>query len=779
MNVLALRNRSGHRALVVATLVVGTVVAVVAGLAAAAPAGAAPGAAVSTHGTGHVRAGSRRATPAWTTAEVTPPRQRFGQLSGIGCTAGNGFCVAVGNGWDLLGSRDAYAVSRTAGNRWRLMPPLSPPRQSFYTRLDHVSCAAADDCVAVGWYSVDPKASAGARALAYAWNGSSWRRTPIPGSAHAVIRLADVSCAPAGPCMAIGSTDSFHRDLAYRWNGHRWTATRLVHGGRMTPLAALTCPGRSLCYAVGQNRRATTRPGLVERWDGTHWRTVRVAAGDVHGRWELTGVSCATRDRCTAIGDTLGRPPGDTFYPKRVLFATLDHGRWTTSTHAPPHASIPAPKSGFFAGTGAVSCRTATSCVGLIYAGVYRPRHQAVPVLRAGVASRQGHRTTFATLQHGFDVADVSCAASRRACLVLGTKHDGPTGVVRYPHPGRIVATPRRLGARASTTSGVSCADARHCLAVGSFSRAPLSLRSTGGRWSPVAVPTVPRVAGLQSLQAVSCASASSCVAVGERDLDGFVYRQRPIAGVWNGTRWRLLSAPYSTSRPARGAYFESVACVSARWCMATGALVERDNDEVQLAEIWNGKRWTISRTGPTPGSLNAVSCTSRSECVAIGPVSIERWNGSSWTAETPARTAGRSGLRGVSCAAGGACTIVGRAARDSWLVETSPGPGSAWTVAATGTGGVLTSVSCIAADRCAAVGSGRSQRAIGGRTFEVDHTLVVTGGGPTWRRRHSANPPGSGDDLESVTCVAGGACSAVGYAGWFNEVPLVLHGRI
>ena len=79
-------------------------------------------------------------------------------------------------------------------------------------------------CTAVGFF-VD-HASLG-RALAERWNGSTWKIKQIPDPVGATdAQLADVSCAPSGPCTAVGFfgiITGIQVMLAERWNGTSWT----------------------------------------------------------------------------------------------------------------------------------------------------------------------------------------------------------------------------------------------------------------------------------------------------------------------------------------------------------------------------------------------------------------------------------------------------------------------------------------------------------------------------------------------------------------------------
>lgn len=143
-------------------------------------------------------------------------------------------------------------------------------------------------------------------------------------------------------------------------------------------------------------------------------------------------------------------------------------------------------------------------------------------------------------------------------------------------------------------------------------------------------------------------------------------------------------------------------------------------DDPVPLIEHWNGSTWSTDRT-PTPTVrgwsvwLSAVSCASRSACVAVGlsytgysrPAPLaERWDGSAWSIESVSRHGGAEALDGVSCTSSDDCLAVGYG-HTAVAVYLDAGRWSAQDIQfgdPRGRSNALTSVSCTAG-RCAAVG--------------------------------------------------------------------------
>lgn len=123
-------------------------------------------------------------------------------------------------------------------------------------------------------------------------------------------------------------------------------------------------------------------------------------------------------------------------------------------------------------------------------------------------------------------------------------------------------------------------------------------------------------------------------------------------------------------------AELNGVSCTSASDCIAVGQSVPTRTDEpIPLVEHWNGLTWSIQRTplpppGDWSGGLSGVSCTNSTACIAVGfgysEVSgklgplAERWNGSSWSIERTPKLADGEQFDGVSCVSSTACTAVG-----------------------------------------------------------------------------------------------------------------------
>lgn len=312
----------------------------------------------------------------------------------------------------------------------------------------------------------------------------------------------------------------------------------------------------------------------------------------------------------------------------------------------------------------------------------------------------------------------VSCT-STRDCVAVGDANvvatDADTPFVEHwdGTTWSIERTPTLPSADGGgALQGVSCASSSACMAVGSVGPQDglLAERWNGSTWS-LQRPPDPFDAWV--LKGVSCASSTECVAVGAGEV--------PVADRWDGRRWSAQNTHFDPQATASGLL--SVSCPSRTTCDAVGADdVGLCSDPyvygsgysdyyVEMFGAWTSGRWSVrqqpniacSTSGNDGGgkALNAISCTSRTACTAVG-AEIYRWNGSRWSTQRAALD--KYGLSGVSCSAPDACTAVGSQVftwngRD-WSNLPIPLPSDA--VSATAT---LNSVSCVAPDACVAVG--------------------------------------------------------------------------
>jgi hypothetical protein len=331
-----------------------------------------------------------------------------------------------------------------------------------------------------------------------------------------------------------------------------------------------------------------------------------------------------------------------------------------------------------------------------------------------------------------------------------------------------VTAAAAAPGRRAAATvagrlQGVACASSKSCVAVGgrsSTSTGPggtLAEKWNGTTWAVVKSPDPPGSTGAV-LNGVACTSTKNCLAVGNYFTSS--HTTLPAAERWNGSKWSVVSVPAPSG--ATDASLAAVSCTSSTNCQAVGI-----NGENTLAESWNGAKWKIVPSpNPVPGKpndLSGVACPATSECWAVGldfAVSegaglTEKWNGSKWSAvTTPASKGGE--LIGDGCFSKTDCMSVGIG--DNLFVIGQHWNGSKWVTATPvnpsgAASSQLSAVSCPGSSVCEAVGN------------NSDKTTLAEGwNGTRWAIQSTSGISGSAfANLAGDSCVTTGNCWAVG----------------
>lgn len=298
---------------------------------------------------------------------------------------------------------------------------------------------------------------------------------------------------------------------------------------------------------------------------------------------------------------------------------------------------------------------------------------------------------------------------------------------------------------------------------------APAASGASNWKIQPMPSPTVPH--GV--LVAESCPTPSACFSVGTYvDRAGTVVT---LAEGWDGSRWNVKATADPSG--AVDSRLTGVSCQSADACVAVGYYLTAGDTVLTLVEAWDGSTWTMvpspNPAGSDAAGLFAVSCSSATDCTAVGddneagtPLTlVEVWHGAGWSIVHSPNEPGSvaNGLFGVSCAASTACTAVGATEGSSEKARTlaEVWTGHGWhhqdTPNPIGSSG-LSSISCASPGICVAVGS------YGDALSGANVSLAESSDGNLWALDTVPLPAGTvGSAFESVSCVAGGSCTAVG----------------
>ncbi|TMM07989.1 MAG: hypothetical protein E6G00_13415, partial [Actinobacteria bacterium] len=353
-------------------------------------------------------------------------------------------------------------------------------------------------------------------------------------------------------------------------------------------LSSVSCPSATACYAVGRHGLIVTSADAGATWTSsgrdvaasnlaTNFGNNGAFGGATIGSLDLAGTSCPTTTACVAVG-SLGA----------ILTSTDGGSSWSArgGLGAPgsdpfdlPPQGAPAeiPESSDAHPLDAVSCAGAATCVAVGELG----KVETTSNLSSGGGTWSAHGSNTANR-----LTAVSCPSASSTCYAVGDY-----GTILKSSDSGASWSSQALKGRFHNAflSGISCADASHCVAVGV--QGLIIATNDGKSWASVSSPTQ------AYLSAVSCASASSCLAVGS---NGTV-----LATNNGGSKWSAQTAP-------SGDDLYAVSCSSSSNCIAAGS----DGTVASTAD--GGTSWNLRGTGTADG-LHGVSCAAQGACYTAG----------------------------------------------------------------------------------------------------------------------------------------------------------------
>ena len=328
-----------------------------------------------------------------------------------------------------------------------------------------------------------------------------------------------------------------------------------------------------------------------------------------------------------------------------------------------------------------ISCSAASACLGLGLAVNPKTLGTEFPLAWNGTAWRKLALPSPAKGATEADLTGVSCAreAKQPSCVAVGyyASKSGNPGMFAVAWTGgalRLLPAPRLAqGVAEGYLDALSCASARHCVAVGSgFTTKggafPLLFETWNGTSWTVKTKALPAVGDIPELNGISCATSADCVLVGA--LQGRNGKPSAYAARWNGASLRRLTVPV----PAGIAWptLAAVSCSSAASCAVTGLNFNTSNGSTGQAfiDVLRGGTWSRSKVswpkGTTSTELLGVSCLSATWCIAAGSAGNHAaalaYDGTSWSAQhvqaPPKGYADDFG--GISCVTGKSCVALG-----------------------------------------------------------------------------------------------------------------------
>ena len=320
----------------------------------------------------------------------------------VSCTR-PGDCTVVGNYSDKSGHMQVFAVNEYNG-RWRkaiAIASVAKLNTGGYALPSAVSCTAPGDCTVGGSYKTSGSSNRQAFIVTET-NGGWGTAMQVPGlaalSSGNGSEVQALSCPAAGDCTAVGfygdSASNNHPFVVDETNGKWGTAAPLAGMSALNKAGAgeldyLSCASAGNCTAGGiegindgYNERGGGQP-LVATETAGHWGSAQLIPGMARlnagpDGW-VTSLSCAAPGDCAA-GGTFGiGQNGQRIYSYGAFLVFQVHGKWQTAGYLP---GLHALNKGLNAEIDSVSCPAVGRCsAGGSYADA-RNRVQAFVVSR-------------------------------------------------------------------------------------------------------------------------------------------------------------------------------------------------------------------------------------------------------------------------------------------------------------------------------------------------------------------------------------------------------------
>ena len=596
---------------------------------------------------------------AWRLDTSLGPGSGWSRLNGVSCASG-AQCWAVGS--DAGDGPVEALIARWDGAAWTRH---APPATGLST-LHDVACAAAQDCWAVGSSGL---AGAAEATLALHWNGAAWAVTTSPNAAATVENvLAGVTCTSGSACVAAGRSfdGAAYAPLILHWSGASWTTAPVVAtpGAQSFELADVACASAADCWAVGFTNESDIDRPVALHYNGIAW-IPDAAPPDLNPTYSrgLAAAAC-TQAGCWAVG-TL-RPAGN---------ARPHIQRWNGIAWS----EVPAPAGAATQSNSlrGLDCLSATDCWAV---GMYFSGSLAVSLIQHwdGVSWQIAPSPNTAPDRNTY-VKDIDCVAASD-CWAVGSSANtiGVEGQPLALHWDGVLWSIVQINPvdtralQSVSLTAVKCVSSTDCWAVGhaveQYYRGVI-LHWDGTSWTPVVVPHQGLPSEGNALYGLTCVTADDCWAVGDQwTANGPFGAYLTVVLHWDGASWSTVESPnVSLERDNR---LFGIACPAADDCWAVGN-ANRDNGDKSLVIHWNGAAWQLAAPPASLGFLYDVRCPSSSDCWAVGhPWRVDggqsprtltaHWDGNTWSIVEAPRPGATSSLDAIACLSVSECWTVG-----------------------------------------------------------------------------------------------------------------------
>jgi hypothetical protein len=215
---------------------------------------------------------------------------------------------ALGEPYRTNSSGSKPVILHWNGRAWRQVPSPAPSGAG----LASVSATSSADAWIVGFYFASGDWSVGStRPLALHWNGSVWRRVPLPLPAGAAAELTGVSATSASDAWAAGSFLSSGTSrvagFVLHWDGSSWSRVPSAPASAGEPVAIAATATDYAWLADSATATETDWPGgrVAGLWNGRDWTTVPIPLVQTHneGRGGLVSALAASGRVAWMAGD--------------------------------------------------------------------------------------------------------------------------------------------------------------------------------------------------------------------------------------------------------------------------------------------------------------------------------------------------------------------------------------------------------------------------------------------------------------------------------------------
>jgi hypothetical protein len=357
--------------------------------------------------------------------------------------------------------------------------------------------------------------------------------------------------------------------------GSAWTiqASPNEPGATASTLTAVSCVKTGPCAAVGTYYTATGLPKhqytLALERTGTKWVLEPTPTIKGVGYSLFSGVSCVSASSCLAVGYTVTSAADN---PKvRALAERWNGTSWAVVSPPAPAGSDP------WAVLDDVTCPTTAYClaVGGYFTNLDSQQEQPLAEAWNGTSWTQLDAPN-PKAENGSEFTSVDCVFAG-ACEVDGDYDyaDVAQSVFAYGYNGTSWTSQTQVnpsGQEDNADNSISCSSASACTSAGFWTSTSTAILGLAERWNGTAWsrPTLPRPAKSETdeLSGVACTTATACSAVGDSATSSSSTVSATMAMTWNGTSWKLASTP----TPTGGGAFAAVSCTTATDCVAVGS---------------------------------------------------------------------------------------------------------------------------------------------------------------------------------------------------------------